>query len=501
MDNLRRGSFWLWALIVAVTMSTVAKADQPLRVATPALSASLVNPFRTVAPPSIYVTSAIFDSLTRFDKTGALKPWLAISWNRESTLAWVFDLRQDVSFSNGELFNAEAVVATVSFLTSPEATLEGVRRELPFIEKAEVVNEHQVRIVTKTPIPLLPRYMAAMPIVAPQQWARLGIDGFAKEPVGTGPYRLVQKKANKLELVAFDKAWNPPRMPALDFTMVPTPTARISGLLSNVFDVALDLGPDDLRTLDETGNKSVVTITSSVTGITFFLKNQSPFSDLRVRQAVNLAVNRKAIIDSLLGGATRVSSQPVTSLALGYNPNIDAYPYDPTRAKALLAEAGYEKGFRFSFETSVGYAPNDAAIFQQIAQDLRAVGIQMNIVTLPISEFLSRRGNASIQSEAFAAEWPAWPTLDGLRAVRTHSCLREPIWYCDPTLTPFIEQALAEEDDAKALSLRQDIMRKVRDDAPALFLFEAPQFTGLRKAVEGYREDNNLINYSEIVIK
>lgn len=470
-----------------------------LRVATAALPQSLVNPFRTVAPPSIYVTAAVFDSLTRFDHDGNLQPWLAASWRRESPTSWIFDLRPSVTFSNGEPFDAAAVAATVAFLASPEAAIEGVHREMPFLTGAQVIDDHRVRITTATPIPMLPRFMAAMPIPAPKQFAALGVTGFARAPVGTGPFQVTARKTNGISLKAFAGSWRAPKAEALEFIVAPVPTSRVSGLISGVFDIALDLGPDDMKTLEDSGNQSAATITDAVTGITFSLAKPNPFSDVRVRQAANMAVNRQAIIDSLLGGTTRVSTQPVTPRTWGYDPAIAAYPYDPARAKALLREAGYAEGFDFDFETSIGYAPNDAAIFQQVVQDLRAVGIRMNIVTLPVAEFLTRRGNGSLAAQAFAAEWPAWPTLDGLRAVRTHSCLREPVtWFCNPALTPLIQAALLEEDPERAVTMRREIMRRMRDDAPALFLFDAPQFTGLRAGVKGYREDANLINYHEI---
>lgn len=468
--------------------------------ATPALPSSLVSPFRTVAPPSIYVTAAVYDALTRFDPDGNLLPWLATSWRRESPTAWVFTLRRDVAFSNGEPLDATAVAATVRFLLTPEGATEGVARELPFLKGAEAVAPDQVRILTTTPIPMLPRIMTAMPIVAPAHFTRVGLAGYAREPVGTGPFQLVSRKATVLSFAAYAHSWRAPKVAALEFTAVPTPMGRVSGLLSGVFDMALDLGPDDLRTLEDAGQRGVAGITDSVAGLTFFLARPSPFADVRVRQAANMAVNRQAIIDTLLGGATQVSSQPVTPQTLGYDPQLKPFPYDPVRAKALLKEAGYEKGFRFAVETTVGYAPNDAAILQQIAQDLRAVGIEMDIITLPVQEFLTRRGGGDIKAEAFAAEWPAWPTLDGLRAVRTHSCLRIPTWYCNPALTPLIEAAQVEEDELKAVALRREIMRKVRDDAPSLFLFDAPQFTGLRTNVRNYREAANIINYHEMTL-
>ncbi|MBL8644501.1 MAG: ABC transporter substrate-binding protein [Rhodospirillaceae bacterium] len=488
-------------LVIAACLGpapVMAQGSGTLRIATPALPQSLVNPYRTIAPPSIYVTAAIFDTLTRFDHEGALQPWLATDWRRDGANAWVFNLRKNVKFSNGEPFDAAAVVAAVSFVTSPEGRVEGVYREMPFLGGVEAISEHSVRVSTTTPVPLLPRVMAALPIPAPQQWKRLGVAGFAREPVGTGPFKVIARRANALSLAAYEGSWRKPKVAGLEFTVVPVPNSRVTGLMSGVFDIAYDLGPDDLKTLNDSGNVAVVTITNSVTGISFFLKNPSPFSDVRVRQAANMAVNRQAIIDGLLAGTTKVPSQPATPTTLGYNPELQPYPYDPARAKALLAEAGYAKGFTFSMETSVGYAPNDSAIFQQIAQDLRAVGIRMEIVTLPVTEFLTRRGNGSLRAEAFAAEWPAWPTLDGLRAVRTHSCLREPVWYCNPSVTPLIEAALAEENTEQAVALRRQIMQRFRDDAPAIFLFGAPQFTGLRAGITGYREDANLVSYHDI---
>jgi peptide/nickel transport system substrate-binding protein len=489
------------ALIGLLCLLATPAVAETIRVATPTLPASLVNPFRTIAPPSIYVYGALFDALTRFDHEGRLKPWLATAWERESPTSWLFDLRQDVSFSNSEPFDAEAVVTTVAFLTSDAAVLEGVRREMEMVVRAEAIGPYRVRLVTNRPVPLLPRFVAAMPIVAPKHFTKVGLAGFMRAPVGTGPFQLKNRTSTRLELSAFAQGWRKPRAPGVVFTAVPTPSARVAGLQSEVFDIALDLGPEEVLAVEAGGDKSDVTISSSVTGISFFLTRPGPFSDIRVRKALNMAVDRQRIIDTLLAGKTRPSSQPATPTALGYDPAIPVYPYDPAKAKALLAEAGFADGLTFTMETSVGYAPADAAIFQRVAQDLKAVGVDMRIDVVPTQEYLTRRTAGKIKAEAFAAEWPAWPVLDSLRALRMHSCWRRPIaWYCHEALSARIEAALVEENADASIAMRKEIMRAYHDEAPALFLFEAPQFTGLRQEVAGYRDDANLIAWDEITV-
>jgi ABC-type transport system substrate-binding protein len=135
-----------------------------------------------------------------------------------------------------------------------------------------------------------------------------------------------------------------------------------------------------------------------------------------------------------------------------------------------------------------------------IANDFAAVGVTLEIQSLPIQQFLRflGRGGWPEEIDAFSMNWPVWPSLDSLRALRLHSCLRREPWYCDERIMPQIDAAMMEWDEEKSITMRQDIMAWYRGQYPAVFLFEAPQFAGLRNNVEGFSMVNQIISFETL---
>ena len=165
---------------------------------------------------------------------------------------------------------------------------------------------------------------------------------------------------------------------------------------------------------------------------------------------------------------------------------------------ALLAAAGYPNGFPVTLEVTTGSAPNDAAIFQQIAADFAAVGVAVTIRVTPAPQFVTKLGRGKFDGEMFAAPWPTAPALDVLRSMLMHSCMRPDPWWCDQEIMPTVREAFRETDPDKSLKLRQQIMAQYVETAPAVFLFQTTMFAGLSPKVTGFRLDADFINYHEL---
>lgn len=482
-----------------------AAQGQVARIALDTLPLSQGNPFRTSLSPTVYSTAGVFDTLTRFDEGARLQPSLAERWQNVDALTWRFHLRRGVTFSNGAPFTADAVVTAVAYLTSDEAAREGLKRELSILKSARAVDDFTVDLVTTEPVPLLPRYVAALALPEPGAWRKLGRDGFARQPVGTGPFKVDRIAQNSWRLSKYAAAWRPARIDGVELLMLPDTAARVQALEADRVDIAMVIGPDNIGAITAAGGRVETYAVGSVYGMSFITVRGGqpvggPLADARVRRALNLAVDRDRIVSTLLAGRTVPANQPAARMAFGYDPGIPPYPYDPAAAKRLLAEAGYPNGFAFVLDAPTGASASDTAVFQQVQADLREIGVTMRLKTMPYTLYLTKTANVDFTGDAFPIAWPSWPLLDVWRALQIHSCFRPVPWFCEPALTPRMRAALSEWDEAKALKLRQEIGRAYHDLAPAIFLYELPLFVGLGPKVTAFSMFSNLIAYDRLEV-
>ncbi len=486
------------AALLTAPASMVEAKDIVLRVGTTTMPPSVGNPYRNTGNPHIFTWSSLFDGLTRIDEHGKVNPWLAVRWTNIDALTWRIALRPGVSFSNGAPLTADAVVNVVNFFHTPQSTKEVIARELGFIKTARKIDELTVELITEVPTPHLPRTLPLLYIVEPSQWTKLGPDAFAQAPIGTGPFKLDHADLAGWKMSAVKNSWRAPRVDKLNWRAVPEASSRAQAILADQLDIALSLGPDEVAAIEAGGGTGEVWKNSSVWAIHFHHDKNTPLQDVRVRQALNYAVDRAALVNSLLNGSTVAATQPAPSNAYGFDPTIPAIPYDPTAAKKLLAEAGYANGFKFVVQGVIGGGPADGAVYQKVAQDLAAIGVTMEIRAFPTNELIRNVMEGTWNGDAFGLTYATEPTIDVLRPMQNHSCLWSKPWYCDQSIMPTIKNALTEFDEARGLELRHQVMRHYRDQYVSLFLYEMPRSAGLRASIAGFKETHGFINFDRI---
>lgn len=487
------------ALILCVFSATSAVAQDVLRIGTTALPPTLGNPYRNTGTPHIFTWSATFDGLTRIDRKGTLKPWLAISWEASDELTWLIKLRDDVTFSNGVPFTSDAVVNVIDFLRSDDAVREAVAREFSFVRSARTLDAHTVELTTHTPAPHLPRTLPLLHMVEPGQWKRLGPEDFARAPVGTGPYHPTEFAATRISYEAVPTSWRKPSIPRMEKIAAPEAYARTQAVIAGQMDIALSLGPEEADTIAMAGGRKLSWPTASFWAINFHHGRGTPLDDMRVREALNLAVDRRGLVDGLLAGIPEVATQPASTNTYGYNPDLPPIPHDPDRANQLLNQAGYPDGFKFVVQGVVGSGANDAAMYQKVAQDLAAIGVEMEIRTFPVTQLIRSVMEGEWDGDAFGVTYAAEPTVDVLRPMRNHSCLWVHPWYCDERIMPAINEAMVTFDVERGLSLRHDIMKFYRDQWASLYLYQIVRFAGTRANVRGFEEVHGFVNYEDIL--
>jgi len=477
-------------------------AEKVLRIATTAFPPSKGNPFYSTATTSYTFFTALFDSLTMIDDAGVVHPWLALEWTPINETTWHFKLRPNVTFSNGEPFNAFAVKTTVDFLLSPEGNAQTVGRDIEFIASTRVIDELTLEIVTKAPNILLPRYVSGFSVVAPKHFLAVGIDGFAQAPIGTGPFKVDDWGPEKVLLSAYRGSWRAPIIDKIEMLALPEPTTRTQAMETKRVDVATNLNPEDVSILEASGNRIHRRSPSRILLVALDnIKPDSPFKDVRVRQALNHAVNRQAIVDNLLGGLVEPASQPAIPTAIGYVPGLKPYAYDPVKARQLLNDAGYAKGLSFIVEFPSGQLANDTAIVQQIAADLAQVGVKMEIRTITFPQLVKNMTVGGWKGHALMTDFSTAPSLDMMRAFNRHSCRWQAPWYCDPSIQPTLDAAEGSFDIAERTALTQKAIQHYRDTAQGLFLYPALSLDGISSRVTRWAPWNDNFMYHLVDLK
>ncbi len=497
---IRMSQFCAGLCVGLMLTTTLVHADKTITIAASNLPSALGNPYMTAAYPAIITYSAIFDGLTSIDGKGAVVPDLAVEWNALNDMTWRVLLRPNIKFSNGETFDADAVVNAFDYLLYQDGAASLVGREVALIESVNVVDPLTVEFKTKEPFPTLPRALAAVRIAAPLHWHNFGPEGFAIDPIGTGPFKVDQWEAAALTLSASEYAWRKPKFDQLRIIAVPEQQARAQALQSGAVDIAISLGPDDRPWIEALGGRLSESPAAAILVIALRTGLEGPINDRRVRQALNYGVNKQAIGDVLMGGRTVVASQPVTPETPGFNPELEPYWYNPEKARQLLKEAGYESGLDLTFEVSLGSGANIDTIYEQVASDLREIGVRVTLRPITLQQLARKVYDGSWAGEGFAITMNTSPTLDALGPFRLHSCDWVQPWHCNEADTALIHAARREFDVARRQEVVHDILRRYREDAPAIYLLQLVGFVGLSNKVRNYVSDFGVLRFHELDI-
>ncbi len=478
---------WMSLGIAAALLTNTSFADT-LRVGRVSGAPTFGNPYTTVGQPSSGVWSALYDGLTFIDEHGKLQPALALSWQAVEPTRWVFKLRPNVVFHNGVPFDAASVVAVIEFLKSEEGHRLYIGAEVSGVTSARVIDALTVEITTAKPDPLLAKRMNIIYMVEPNALKQQGMEAFARKPIGTGPFKFVSWGNGNARNVfeAFPKSWRAPKsVTRLELLGISDASARLQALQAGQIDIMEGIGRDEAATLDD--NFHVVTQkTPSI--LTFAIRNvgnpKSPVQDARVREALSLAINRKAIAENILGDVSRAATQGTVPEAVGYNPDL-SLPYDPAKARALLTQAGYGQGFPLQIEAITGFAGADTLVYQQAVQDLNAIGVKAELRAIPFPNWLQKfTTNEWGAVDAFSFAWDATMYYDPIRPIRNSSCAKVNPFFCDQALMSLMNASDIEMDDSKRTATMRDLMTRLHNQTVAVWLVSGAMTIAAKRGVD-----------------
>ena len=464
-------------LAVVAGMMTLGEAQAPRAqwvVAIGEEGESLDPPTSMLFTSEIY-QQHIFDTLVGIEGD-ELKPvgLLAERWETVNATTWRFVLRKNVKFHDGKPLTAEDVKYSFEQYADPKNRRSGYAKG---IVRAEVRDAGTIDLITAEPIAGMLFNLTRLQILPRDAREKATAAGFAQNPVGTGPYRFVEwKRDQQLVLEANPTYWRGPVQPRrLVFRAIKDASTRAAELRSGGVDIIAAPPVPQLDMIDS-GDTQVVPVKGGRLIIYAFNVKQPPFDNKKVREAMNLAVNKEAIVKSVLGGRGVVLAGPFTPPWLGFDPAVSPYPYDVARARQLLAEAGHPQGFETTWAISSGIFLKDSEIAEAIAGQLRQVGVRVKLVPTERAKIQKDAQEGTFQgmtSVAWGTQFEPDPMLNW--TFRDHMAT--------PRIQELVKQGRTEVDLEKRRKIYQALYRAAHDDAIWLFVHAQDELWAKRRDV------------------
>lgn len=360
-----------------------------------------------------------YDTLVRRTPELDFVPGLAESWELKDDLTWVFTLRKGVKFHNGEELKASDVIFSIERCkTQLQSNL------VRFIAEAKAVDDYTVEIKTPQPYAVLHMDLSEFHILNEKYVTEVGDEKLNLEPMGTGPYKLVEWiKEDHLTMAAFDDYYlGAPAIKNVTFRPITNPATRTAALLSGEVDIIQDLAVRDVDRVKAENDFEVITrpsLLNVVLALDYREKSPTidlpvnPMKDVKVREAIANAIDVNTIIKVIMNGLATPSDQYIPSSHIGYVDGLnfrETYPFDLEKAKALMKEAGYEKGFTMSLDATNNRYVNDQHITQALATMLAKINITVKLNLMPKSNFF---GYIRVPSDKSSFIMSGWDTPSG----------------------------------------------------------------------------------------
>lgn len=501
VPTLTRTLAVLTTALVAGTMAWAQRGNPDSITVAQGLDPRSLSPLSSTAQQEKNVSGQIVERLMIYTHDGSgFIPMLATEWQMIAPDTLQLKLEEGVSFTNGEPFNAEAAAYSVNLMIQAPAYLGFTG----MLDRAEVVDEYTINVITKQPAPerLIVTALALGSFVYPPAYTEeVGyLDGFATAPIGTGPFVLRQwLKDEAVILGANPDYWGgQPRIDTLIFRPIAEGSARVAALEAGDVDFSIEIPLDawprvsnnpDLISINAPGGRAF--------RLTYATLWDGPLANRTVREAVSYAIDRESIVSFMFSGLGELlDGQPLTPATAGFNPELHNPPYDPARARELLAEAGYPDGFTMTLKYSSGRYAQDRAVGEVVASQLAEVGITVNQVVLESGEFLTQLSALELRDVFYSGGLS--PT-DGHFQYTTYTCNFRYAYWCNEEFDQLIDRAQFETDPAAREALYQRAGKLLHDDWAILPMFttndlyaHSPEVTGFEPMLDQYLDFRSL---------
>ncbi|CDN42379.1 peptide ABC transporter substrate-binding protein [Paenibacillus sp. D9] len=477
---------------------------------------------------SLKVTQQIFEGLLDYKPgTTEIQPKLAESYEvSPDGLTYTFKLRQGVKFSDGTDFNADAVVFNFTRWSDPKSEFKFEGDSFDYydsmfgpdgsrvIKEVTAVDPGTVKFVLNQPQAPFLQNIAMPPFgIGSPTAIKEKKDKFKSEPVGTGPFVFKEWKRNDSITVEKNPTYWQQGLPKLNkvvFKVIPDNSARFTALQNGEIDLMEGVNPDDLKTLEGNADLQKIVRASFNIGYLGFNIKKKPFDNPKVRVALNYAVNKEAIIQAFYGGLAEPAVNPMPPSTLGYNKDVQDYPYDLEKAKQLLAEAGYPSGLPeemtfYAMPVARPYMPDGKKVAEAIQADFAKIGVKTKIESPEWATYLDdvKKGE---KDDLFMLGWTGDNgdpdnflfTLLHKDAIGSNNYS----FYSNDEVNKLLSEGQSETDSAKREELYKQAQVLIKQDAPWIPLVHStPLLAGSAKLAGYTPSPTGSEPYTEIYFK
>jgi peptide/nickel transport system substrate-binding protein len=429
------------------------------------------------------IFTSLFDSLAAYDPKMRYVPALAESWIvSEDARTWTFKLRPDVKFHNGQSADAEAVVFSLNRMARPDMGVTlgapGVYNQYLAGMELEILNRQTVRLTLSKPMADLLDILVTGYILPPETVERLG-DGFKAAPIGSGPFEFVEHE--KGVRIRAKKNYNYfqalPDYEAIEWLLVPDPDERLRMIKDGRALIAA--GPPYTASLED-DDLNYVRSRGSTAFIIIFNAKSGPLRDPRIRLALNLGVDRKALINSVLNGAGYPLSGFVSPVHFGFDPGQTPIRFDPNRARALLKESGYSDGLSLTLDSPTSL-PNEAVrLSEALSDQLMRIGVGINIVYTEDRELYANKVRRKDIHDMCVFDSSPLSTFRVLKE-KVDARFEGSWWqgYHNEAVEKLLDTAQSTADNSRREAIYKQCFRLLSEDPPWLYLYNVMNITGI----------------------
>ncbi len=458
-----------FAAVLGASTAMAGKADDSLSWASDSEPEN-VSPYHNNLREGVVLARHVWDTLLYRDPdTGDYHGMIATDWEWADDTTLDVTIREGLTFHNGDPLTADDVVFTFNYVVQPDSGVV-TRQNTDWIGSAEKLGDHEVRIHLDEPFPAAIEYLAGpTPIYPKDYFEEVGLDGFSQEPIGSGPYKITDIRPGRhIEMELFEDYFeDSPRAEStignLTFRYIPDGETRMAELMTGGIDWIWRVPTDQARQLEQVPD---VEVTSGETMRVAYLRmdaagrsgEDNPFTKLEVRRALNHAIDRQAIVDSLIGGGSRVIHSACFPEQFGCSQDVMTYDYDPDKARELLAEAGYEDGF----STPI-YAYREREYTEAVIGYLREIGItaSLNFMDYAALRDRARAGDVPLDNQT----WGSFSVNDVSAITSAFFTMNEDDFAQDEQLAEWLNEADTEVDTERREELYEQALQHIAEQA------------------------------------
>ncbi|MFY4776488.1 ABC transporter substrate-binding protein [Metabacillus sp. RGM 3146] len=464
-----------------------------------------LDPITTTEGEAFKVTENIYERLLKYGENDTtIHPSLAETWDvSKDGLVYTFHLRKGVKFHDGTDFNADAVVFNFDRWMNGDAdkfpyyTMFGgyKKDEGHVIKEVKALDENTVQFTLKRPqAPFLKNIaMAPFGIASPTAVKKYG-DKFRENPVGTGPFKFIEWKANdRIVLEKNENYWMKgyPKLNKVIFKTIPDNSARLNALQTGEIDLMDGVNPSDLDKVKADQNLQLFKRASMNVGYVGLTVTRKPLDNKLVRQALNYAVDKKSIIQAFYGGLAEPAKNPLPPTLEGYDNGIQEYPYDPAKAKELLKQAGFPNGFSmelWAMPVARPYMPEGMKVAEVLQSSFEKIGVKAKIVTYDWATYLEKASKG--EADSFMLGWTGdngdpdnfiYTLLD-----KDSIGGNNYTFYSNDKLHKILIEAQTVTDQEKRNELYKQAQEIIHDDAPWIPLVHSTPLMAGDKTITGF---------------